>query len=421
DAVVDYLPSPLDVPPVAGTQPDGEEIEARRADEAEPFAALVFKIVADPFVGRLSYFRVYSGKLAAGSYAYNATKGQRERIGRLLKMHANHREDVSEVSAGDIAAVVGLKHSTTGDTLCDEEHPIVLETIKFPEPVISVAIEPATKADMDKMGNALGRLAEEDPTFRVRTDPETGQTLIWGMGELHLEVIVDRMMREFKVNARVGTPEVAYRETITRPARAEGRFVRQTGGHGQFGDVWIEVEPLPAGTGFEFVNKVVGGVIPKEYIPAVGAGAKEAMETGILAGYPMVDVRATLVDGDYHEVDSSEMAFKIAGSMGLKAAASKAGPQLLEPMMKVEVVMPEESLGDVMGDLSSRRAQIHGIEARGELQGVRALVPLAEMFGYATELRSMTSGRGTYTMEFGHYEAVPASVSKEIMEKTNRK
>ena len=421
DAVLDYLPSPLDVPPVAGRNPNSEEVEARRADEGEPFSALVFKIVADPFVGRLAYFRVYSGKLTAGSYVYNSTKGQRERIGRLLKMHANHREDVSEVAAGDIAAVVGLKYSITGHTLCDEAHPILLESINFPEPVISVAIEPASKADMDKMGTALGRLAEEDPTFRVRTDPETGQTLIWGMGELHLEVIVDRMMREFKVNARVGTPEVAYRETITRPAKAEGRFVRQTGGHGQFGDVWIEVEPLPAGTGFEFVNKVVGGVIPKEYIPAVAAGAKEATESGVLAGYPMVDVRATLVDGDYHEVDSSEMAFKIAGSMGFKNATSKAGPQLLEPMMKVEVVMPEENLGDVMGDVSSRRAQIQGIEARGELQAVKALVPLAEMFGYATELRSMTSGRGTYTMEFGHYEPVPASVSKEIMEKTNRK
>ncbi len=421
DAVLDYLPSPLDVPPVAGRNPNSEEVEARRADEGEPFSALVFKIVADPFVGRLAYFRVYSGKLTAGSYVYNSTKGQRERIGRLLKMHANHREDVSEVAAGDIAAVVGLKYSITGHTLCDEAHPILLESITFPEPVISVAIEPATKADMDKMGTALGRLAEEDPTFRVRTDPETGQTLIWGMGELHLEVIVDRMMREFKVNARVGTPEVAYRETITRPAKAEGRFVRQTGGHGQFGDVWIEVEPLPAGSGFEFVNKIVGGVIPKEYIPAVGAGAKEATESGVLAGYPMVDVRATLVDGDYHEVDSSEMAFKIAGSMGFKNAAHKAGPQILEPMMKVEVVMPEENLGDVMGDISSRRAQIQGIEARGEMHAVKALVPLAEMFGYATELRSMTSGRGTYTMEFGHYEPVPASVSKEIMEKTNRK
>ncbi|MGI5837900.1 MAG: elongation factor G, partial [Chloroflexota bacterium] len=421
NAIVDYLPSPLDVPPVAGTNPDTEDVEARRADESEPFSGLVFKIVADPFVGRLAYFRVYSGKLSSGSYTFNAVKGQRERIGRLLKMHANHREEVSEVIAGDIAAVVGLKHSATGDTLCDENHPILLEAIKFPEPVISVAIEPATKADQDKMSTALGRLSEEDPTFRVRTDLETGQTLISGMGELHLDVIVTRMTREFKVNAKVGTPQVAYRETITRQAKAEGRFVRQTGGRGQFGDVWLEVEPLPAGTGFEFVNKIVGGAIPKEYIPAVQAGAKEAMETGILAGYPMVDVRVTLVDGDYHEVDSSEMAFKIAGSMGFKAAASKAGPQLLEPMMQVEVVMPEELLGDVMGDLTSRRAQIQGMEALGDSQGVKALVPMAEMFGYATDLRSITHGRGSYTMEFSHYEPVPTNVSKELLEKANRK
>lgn len=417
DAVLDYLPSPLDVPPVAGLRPGSDEPEARRADESEPFSALVFKIVADPFVGRLSYFRVYSGKLSAGSYAFNATKGQKERISRLMKMHANHREDVSEVSAGDIAAVVGLKHSMTGDTLCDEEHPVLLESIKFPEPVIHVAIEPASKTDQDKMALALGRLAEEDPTFRVRTDVETGQTIIAGMGELHLEVIVDRMLREFKVNARVGTPQVAYRETITRKAKAEGRFVRQTGGHGQFGDVWIEVEPLPAGTGFEFVNKVVGGVIPKEYIPAVQAGCKEAVETGVLAGYPMVDVRATLVDGDYHEVDSSEMAFKIAGSMGFKNAVQRAGMQLLEPMMKVEIVIAEELLGDVMGDISARRAQIQGMEGVGEMQAVRAVVPLAEMFGYATRLRSITHGRGSYTMEFSHYEQVPANVSREILEK----
>jgi len=416
DAVVDYLPSPLDIPPVAGVDPARGEVEVRRADESEPFSALVFKIVADPFLGRLAYFRVYSGKLAAGSYVFNPSKGQRERIGRLLKMHANHREDVTEVSAGDIAAVVGLKHSITGHTLCDETRPVILEAIRFPEPVISVAIEPASKADVDKMGAALGRLAEEDPTFRVRTDPETGQTLIWGMGELHLEVIVDRMLREFKVNARVGTPKVAYRETITRHARAEGRFVRQTGGRGQFGDVWLEVEPMPPGAGFEFVNKIVGGAIPKEYIPAVEAGVREAMEQGVLAGYPTVDIRVSLEDGDYHEVDSSEMAFKIAGSMGFKNAVAKAAPRLLEPMMRVEVVTPEANLGDVMGDLSARRAQILGIESRGELQGVRAIVPLAEMFGYATELRSMTSGRGSYTMEFGHYEPVPASVSKEILE-----
>ncbi|HEX9015404.1 MAG TPA: elongation factor G [Chloroflexota bacterium] len=420
DAVVDYLPSPMDVPPVAGTNPDTDEPEARCADESEPFSALVFKIVADPFVGKLAYFRVYSGKLSAGSYVYNASKGQKERIGRLLKMHANHREDVSEVGAGDIAAVVGLKHSITGDTLSDEQKPIILESIKFPEPVISVAIEPATKADMDKMGTALGRLAEEDPTFRVRTDQETGETVISGMGELHLEVIVDRMLREYKVNARVGAPQVAYRETITRHAKAEGRFVRQTGGKGQFGDVWIEVEPMEPGSGFEFVNKIIGGAIPKEYIPAVQAGVKEALETGVLAGYPMVDVRAILVDGDYHEVDSSEMAFKIAGSMGVKAAVQKAGMQLLEPVMKVEVSMPEELLGDVMGDLSARRAQIQGMDAKGELQSCRALVPLAEMFGYATQLRSITHGRGSHTMEFSHYEPVPANVSKEILEKARK-
>ena len=421
DAVVDYLPSPLDVPPVAGVRPGSEEMEARRADEDEPLSGLVFKIVADPFVGRLAYFRVYSGKLDAGSYVYNATRDAKERIGRLVKMHANHREEVAQVSAGDIAAVVGLKHGVTGDTLCDEAHPLLLEAIRFPEPVISVAIEPATKADMDKMATALGRLSEEDPTFRVRTDAETGQTLISGMGELHLEVIVERMTREFKVNAKVGTPQVAYRETITRPAKAQGRYVRQTGGRGQFGDVWLEVEPLPAGTGFEFVNRIVGGAVPREYIPAVEAGVREAMETGVLAGYPLVDVRATLVDGDYHEVDSSEMAFKIAGSLGLKNAAARAGLQLLEPVMKVEVVMPEEFLGDVMGDLSSRRAHIQGIEARGESQGVRALAPLAEMFGYATELRSLTHGRGSYTMEFSHYEPVPASVSKEILDRVSRK
>lgn len=421
DAVLDYLPSPLDVPPVSGINPDTEEVEVRRPDESEPFAGLVFKIVSDPFVGRLAYFRVYSGKLVAGSYTYNVTKGERERIGRLVKMHANHREDVSEVSAGGIAAVVGLKHSATGDTLCDEAHPVLLEAIKFPEPVISVAIEPVTKVDLDKMGLALSRLSEEDPTFRVRTDVETGQTLISGMGELHLEVIVERMIREFKVNARVGTPQVAYRETITRHAKAQGRFIRQTGGRGQYGDVTLEVEPMPAGQGFEFVNRIIGGTVPREYIPAVEAGVREALETGVLAGYPMVDMRVTLVDGDYHEVDSSEMAFKIAGSMAVKQAAGRAGLQLLEPVMKVEVVMPEEALGDVIGDLSSKRAQIQGMEGRGELQGVRAMVPLAEMFGYATQLRSITHGRGSYTMEFSQYEPVPASVSKEILEKVARK
>ncbi|HZK67531.1 MAG TPA: elongation factor G [Chloroflexota bacterium] len=415
DAVVDYLPSPMELPPVAGVAVDGEDVEARRADPAEPFSALAFKIVADPFVGRLTYLRVYSGTLSAGSYVYNATKDHKERIARLVKMHANHREEVSQVSAGDIAAVVGLKNTSTGDTLCDEAKPIILETITFPEPVIAVAIEPATKNDQDKMTLALARLADEDPTFRVRTDSETAETIISGMGELHLEVIVDRLTREYKVNATVGNPQVAYRETITRPARAEGRFVRQSGGRGQFGDVWLEVEPLETGAGFEFVNKVVGGTIPKEYIPAVEAGVREALVKGALAGYPVLDLRVTLVDGNYHEVDSSEMAFKIAGSMGMKNAQNQAGPILLEPMMKVEVVVAEGFLGDVMGDLSARRGQVQGADARGESQIIRALVPLAEMFGYATELRSMTRGRASHTMEFSCYEPVPASVAKEVV------
>ncbi len=414
DAVVDYLPSPLEVPPIVGANPVTGEEEARRVDENEPFSALVFKIVSDPFVGRLAYFRVYSGKLSAGSGVYNATKSQRERAGRLLQMHANHREEIPEVTAGDIAAAVGLKNSFTGDTLCDESRPVIFEAIKFPEPVISVAIEPRTKADQDKMGGALAKLGEEDPTFRVRTDPDTGQTLISGMGELHLEVIVDRMMREFKVDANVGKPQVAYRETITRHARAEGRFVRQTGGKGQYGDVWIEVEPTKPGGGFEFVNKIVGGAIPKEFIPAVEAGVREAMESGVLAGYPLVDVRAILIDGTYHEVDSSEMAFKIAGSMALKNAVSQAEAILLEPVMKVEVVVPEEFFGDVLGDLSARRGHILGSEVRGTMQVVRAQVPLAEMFGYATDLRSMSQGRATSSMEFSHYSPVPASVSEEV-------
>ena len=418
DAVVAYLPSPVDVPPVKGVNPVTQDTEVRRSDENEPFSALAFKIVTDPFVGRLAYFRVYSGKLASGSYTYNATKRQKERIGRLLQMHANHREDIAEVGAGDIAAAVGLKNTFTGDTLCDEEHPILLESIKFPEPVISVAIEPRTKADQDRMGAALAKLGEEDPTFRVRADLETGQTIISGMGELHLEVIVDRMMREFHVDANVGRPQVAYRETITRSARAEGRYVRQTGGHGQYGDVWLEVEPLPPGQGFEFVNKIVGGAIPKEYIPAVEAGVKEAMETGVMAGYPMVDVRATLVDGSFHEVDSSEMAFKIAGSLGFKNAAAKAAPVLLEPIMKVEVSMPEEFLGDVMGDINARRGHILGVDTRAGLQIVRAQVPLAEMFGYATDLRSMTRGRATYSMEFSHYAPVPAAVGEEVVSRS---
>jgi elongation factor G len=416
DAVVDYLPSPLEVPPVRGTNPNTGEEELRPADPEAPFAALAFKIVSDPY-GKLSYMRIYSGELKAGSYVMNTTRGQRERIGRLIKMHANHREDIQAVSAGDICAAVGLKSTITGDTLCDPEHPILLEAIQFPEPVIRVAIEPKTKQDQDKMGNALARLAEEDPTFKVQTDPETGQTIIAGMGELHLEVLVDRMLREYRVDANVGRPQVAYRETITTPARAEGRYVRQTGGKGQFGDVWLEVEPLERGAGVKFENKIVGGVIPKEFIPAVEAGVREAAENGVIAGYPMVDVLVRLVDGSYHEVDSSEMAFKIAGSIGFKAAASKAHPVLLEPIMRVEVVTPEEFLGDVLGDLNSRRGHIEGMEPRANAQVVRALVPLAEMFGYATELRSRTQGRATFSMEFSHYQPVPKEIGAGILAK----
>ncbi len=415
DAVIDYLPSPLDVPPVSGVNPMTGAEEVRPPSETEPFSALAFKIVSDPFVGRLAYVRVYSGKLRAGEHTYNATKGQKERVGRLLQMHANHREEIGEVSAGDIAAAVGLKNSFTGDTLCDEAHPILLEAIKFPEPVISIAIEPRTKADQDKMALALARLGEEDPTFQVRTDPETGQTIIAGMGELHLEVIVDRMTREHRVDANVGRPQVSYRETISRPARAEGRYVRQTGGRGQYGDVWLEIEPLPAGHGFEFVNKIAGGAIPKEYIPAIEGGVREAMESGVLAGYPMVDVRAILVDGSFHEVDSSEMAFKIAGSLAVKNAVMKAAPMLLEPIMKVEVVMPEEFLGDVMGDVNARRGHILGVDARAGSQLLRAEVPLKEMFGYATDLRSMTRGRATYSMEFTNYAPVPSTVGEEVI------
>ncbi|MBE3576793.1 MAG: elongation factor G [Limnochordales bacterium] len=415
DAIVDYLPSPLDLPSVKGMVPGTEEVVERRPSDEEPFTALAFKIQTDPFVGKLCYFRVYSGRVKAGSYVYNATKDRKERFGRLVRMHANHREEVEEVVTGDIVAAVGLRDTTTGDTLCDEAHPIVLESLKFPEPVISQAIEPKSKADQDKLAIALQRLAEEDPTFRVRQDEETGQTVISGMGELHLEIIVDRLMREFKVEAKVGKPQVAYRETIRRPARAEGRFIRQTGGRGQYGHVWLELEPLPPGSGFEFVNKIVGGVVPKEYIPAVEAGIREAMSTGVLAGYPVVDVRVSLVDGSYHEVDSSEMAFKIAASMGFKEAARQADPVLLEPIMKVEVVTPEEFLGDVMGDLNARRGRINGMDRRGNAQVVSALVPLATMFGYATDLRSMTQGRATYTMEFSHYEEVPSSVAQEVL------
>lgn len=418
DAVVDLLPSPLDIPPVRGTHPDdAAKEEMRRADENEPTAALAFKIVTDPYVGRLAYVRVYSGRLATGQALLNtARRNQRERIGRLVRMHANSREETTEVLAGDIAAIIGPKNTFTGDTLCDAASPILLEAIKFPEPVISVAIEPRTKADQDKMAEALRRLAEEDPTFRVRTDEETGQTLISGMGELHLDVLVDRMMREFKVWANVGKPQVAYRETITRPVRAEGRFVRQTGGRGQYGHVWLELEPLAKGKGFEFENEIVGGVIPKDYIPAVEKGVRESMDSGVIAGYPVVDVKARLVDGSYHEVDSSEMAFKIAGSMAFKAGVQKAAPVLLEPIMKVEVVVPENFMGDVIGDLSARRAHIEGMEPRmGGATAIRAFVPLATMFGYATDLRSATQGRGTFTMEFDHYDQLPSHIAEEIM------
>jgi elongation factor G len=416
DAVVDYLPSPLDVPAIQGTLPDGSETVRHSSDE-EPFAALAFKIMTDPYVGKLTFFRVYSGTLSSGSYVLNATKGKRERIGRILQMHANHREEISTVYAGDIAAAVGLKDTTTGETLCDEKHPIVLESMEFPEPVIEIAIEPKSKADQDKMAVALAKLAEEDPTFRTHTDEETGQTIIAGMGELHLEIIVDRLKREFKVEANVGAPQVAYKETFRSSAKVEGKFVRQSGGRGQYGHVWIEFEPLPEGSGFEFVNKIVGGVVPKEYIPAVQSGVEEAMQNGVLAGFPMVDIRATLVDGSYHDVDSSEMAFKIAGSMALKAAKSKCNPVLLEPIMKVEVTVPEEYMGDVMGDINSRRGRVEGMEARGGAQVIRAMVPLAEMFGYVNNLRSRTQGRGVFTMFFDHYEEVPKNIADEIVKK----
>jgi elongation factor G len=410
DGVVDYLPSPLEIPPVHGLDPATEKSLERPADPSAPFAALAFKIVADPFVGKLTYIRVYSGVLPSGSYVYNSTKDSRERVGRMLQMHANHREEIPRVSAGDIAAIVGLKGTGTGDTLCDQNARVVLESIKFPEPVISVAIEPKTKADQDRMGNALGRLAEEDPTFRVRTDTDTGQTLIDGMGELHLEVIVDRMMREFRVDANVGRPQVSYRETVTKPVKAEGRFVRQTGGRGQFGHVWLQITPLERGSGFEFVDKVVGGVVPREYIPAVEAGVKEAMANGVVTGFPVVDIKVELVDGSYHEVDSSEMAFKIAGSMALKEAVHKGAPVVLEPIMKVEVTTPEDFMGDIMGDLNARRGQIQGMELRANAHVIRALVPLGRMFGYATDVRSMSQGRATYSMEFSHYEPAPRDV-----------
>ncbi|HMK99917.1 MAG TPA: elongation factor G [Acidimicrobiales bacterium] len=415
DAVVDYLPSPLDVPPAHGITPK-EEVVDRKADDADPFAALAFKIMTDPYVGKLTYIRVYSGSLTKGANIQNSTKGRKERVGRILQMHANHREDKDAIFTGDIVAVVGLKDTTTGDTLCDLAHPVLLERLEFPEPVIHVAVEPKTKADQDKLSKALYALSEEDPTFRVRSDEETGQTVISGMGELHLEVLVDRMLREFSVDANVGKPQVAYRETIRKTAeKVEGRYVRQTGGRGQYGHVVITLEPTGPGGGYEFVDKITGGVIPKEYIPAVDAGIQEALTNGVLAGYPMVDVRVTLTFGSYHEVDSSEMAFKIAGSMAVKEAARRASPVLLEPVMAVEVVTPEEYMGDVIGDLSSRRGRVEGMEQRGSSQVVRALVPLADMFGYATDLRSRTQGRATYTMQFSAYHEVPDSISREIV------
>ncbi|MFB5066078.1 MAG: elongation factor G [Candidatus Wallacebacter cryptica] len=415
DAIVDYLPSPMDLPPIAGTEVGSGAEASRNLDDSSPLSALAFKVMSDPYVGKLVYVRVYSGILQAGSYVYNASKGKKERVGRILRMHANHREEVKECYSGDIVAIVGLRDTATGDTLCAEDAPIILEQLEFPEPVINQAVEPKTKTDQDKLGTALQKLAEEDPTFRVHTDEETGQTIISGMGELHLEVIVDRLLREFKVEANIGKPQVAYRETITKAVTTEGKFVRQSGGRGQYGHVVLEIEPLEQGAGFEFVNKIVGGVVPREYIPAVESGVKEAMLGGVLAGYPVVDVRVTITDGSYHEVDSSEMAFKVAGSIGFKEGARKANPVLLEPIMKVEVTTPEEYLGDVMGDLNSRRGRIEKMEARGNAQVVSSFVPLSEMFGYATDLRSATQGRATYSMNFSHYEPVPASIGEELM------
>jgi elongation factor G len=418
DAVIDYLPSPLDVPPVSGIDPRTHETITLHTDPDEPFAALAFKIAADPYVGKLAFFRVYSGTLKTGSYVYNSSKGGKERIGRLLQLHANHREEVEQVSAGDIAAAVGLKNTFTGDTLCDESKPIILEAITFPEPVIELAVEPKTKADQDKMSLALQRLAEEDPTFRVSTDAESSQTRIAGMGELHLEVIVDRMLREFKVQANVGRPQVSYREAIRKPVRAEGRFVRQTGGKGQYGHAILELEPQERGTGFAFESKIVGGAVPRDYWKAIEEGARDALAGGVVAGYPVIDVKATLIDGSYHEVDSSEMAFKIAGSMAAKDGVAKANPAILEPVMKVDVTTPEEFMGDVIGNLNSKRGHIDGIDEHGTSRVVRAQVPLAEMFGYATELRSMTQGRATYSMEFSRYAEVPTNLANELIAKS---
>lgn len=416
DAVTNYLPSPLDVPPVEGSDPKSSETIIRKASDEEPFSALAFKIATDPFVGTLTFFRVYSGILKAGSYVLNSTKDSKERIGRILRMHANKREDVEAVYAGEIAAAVGLKDTTTGDTLCDESKPIILESIEFPEPVIQVAIEPKTKADQEKMGTALKKLAEEDPTFRIKSDEESNQTLIAGMGELHLEILVDRMKREFKVEANVGQPQVAYRETITASAKAEGKYIRQTGGHGQYGHVLLEINPQERGKGFEFINKIVGGTIPKEFIPAVEKGVKGAIDKGVIAGYPLVDMSVTLYDGSFHDVDSSEIAFHIAGSMALQSAVKKAAPKILEPIMKVEVIVAEDYFGDVMGDLNGRRGQIEDTSERGNAKVISAKVPLGEMFGYATELRSMTQGRGSYNMEFDCYKEVPYNIATEIIE-----
>ena len=417
DAVVEYLPSPLDVPAIKGIDPSTDEEVERHSSDEEPFSALAFKVMTDPFVGKLTFFRVYSGILSSGSYVKNSTKGKRERVGRILQMHANTRNEISEVYAGDIAAAVGLKDTTTGDTLCDEKNEVILESMEFPEPVIQLSVEPKSKADQDKMATALQKLQEEDPTFRAGTDEETGQVIIAGMGELHLDIIVDRMRREFKVECTVGAPMVSYRETFKQPAQVQGKFTRQSGGRGQYGDVWIEFTPNEPGGGFEFENAIVGGVVPREYIPAVEAGLKDSMANGVLAGYELIDVKAKLFDGSYHDVDSSEMAFKVAASLALKEAAKKCNPVILEPIMKVEVVMPEEYLGDIMGDITSRRGRVEGMEARGNAQVVSAQVPLSEMFGYATSLRSSTQGRGTYSMVFDHYEEVPKSISEEIIKK----
>ena len=417
DAVVEYLPSPLDVPAIKGVNPDTDEEVERHSSDEEPFSALAFKVMTDPFVGKLTFFRVYSGILSSGSYVKNSTKGKRERVGRILQMHANTRNEIAEVYAGDIAAAVGLKDTTTGDTLCDEKNEVILESMEFPEPVIQLSVEPKSKADQDKMSTALQKLQEEDPTFRAGTDEETGQVIIAGMGELHLDIIVDRMRREFKVECTVGAPMVSYRETFKQAAQVQGKFTRQSGGRGQYGDVWIEFTPNEPGAGFEFENAIVGGVVPREYIPAVEAGLKDSMANGVLAGYELIDVKAKLFDGSYHDVDSSEMAFKVAASLALKEAAKKCNPVILEPIMKVEVVMPEEYLGDIMGDITSRRGRVEGMEARGNAQVVSASVPLSEMFGYATSLRSATQGRGTYSMVFDHYEEVPKSISEEIIKK----